>query len=262
MLGLPLRGQAQALGAASPDLKIDAKAQTTCADRLQIMRHVNLSVRERPASSMLRSFPGLRHMWNSCPAGGSSAVAMKAHLAKYLSSLEEATAVRFLTRRMATAAWKDRSDISFLTYLHDFPTKLLRPMSDRPFSSGLLMKKAIHGSSSGAVHLGARVAAGLAVSIFPYGFFARVLAVRHIDLEVEWMRHAPLAAEKFGVVLQNLTPLPAMSLSPPALRHDGHLESATSPLNQSAPWLRRHVFCAVKGTIVCSRPCSNLRRRC
>ena len=38
--------------------------------------------------------------------------------------------------------------------------------------------------------------------------------------------------------LQNLSPLPAMSISPPELRHDGHLESATSLLNQSAPWLR------------------------
>ena len=208
MLGLPLHGQTHAFGVALPELKIDAKPQAT---RLRIMRHLNLSVRERgmfcafylqstyayafsvhwptkeamhrhrrmlsralyPARAwidmralpevlrflriapvvapehlavkaaiglvsrllapnhvswetalsrlppaivqqlgcMLRLFPGLRQVWNSCCNGKSAATAMKAHLIKFLDTLEEVAAVGFLTRRMATAAWKDRSDI-------------------------------------------------------------------------------------------------------------------------------------------------------
>ena len=46
MLGLPLHGQAQ-FGVTLPKVKIDAKPHATCAARLRIMRHLNLSVRER-----------------------------------------------------------------------------------------------------------------------------------------------------------------------------------------------------------------------
>ena len=47
MLGLPLHGQTHAFEVVLPELKTDAKPQATCAARLRIVRHLNLSVRER-----------------------------------------------------------------------------------------------------------------------------------------------------------------------------------------------------------------------
>ena len=39
--------------------------------------------------------------------------------------------------------------------------------------------------------------------------------VSHISvLEIEWMRHVPLAAASFGIVLQRLSPLPAVCRFP------------------------------------------------
>ena len=48
-------------------------------------------------------------------------------LAKYIGLIEEERAIAFLTRRMASAAWKDGWDISFLTLLHALPHKTVAP---------------------------------------------------------------------------------------------------------------------------------------
>ena len=53
------------------------------------------------------------------------------------------------------------------------------------------------------------------------------------------MRHVPIGAAALGVHTSSLPSLPVMLPSPPALRHDGHLDSATALLRQSAPWLQR-----------------------
>ena len=74
---------------------------------------------------------------------------------------------------------------------------------------------------------------------FPCGFFAGALSQAHLNLEIEWMRHVPIGAAALGVHTSLLPSLPVMLPSPPALRHDGHLDSATTLLRQSAPWLQR-----------------------
>ena len=53
------------------------------------------------------------------------------------------------------------------------------------------------------------------------------------------MRHVPIGAAALGVHTSSLPSLPVMLPSPSALRHDGHLDSATALLRQSAPWLQR-----------------------
>ena len=163
------------------------------------------------------------------------ATAMKAHLVKYLDTLEKVTAVGFLTRRMATAARKDRSDISFLTFLHDLPHKVVLPnvrqavlkwALDDESDTWFLLRR--HWTRASLCACGC----GLSSKFFPNGFFAGVIALCHIDIEIKWMRHAPHAAISLGI-----QPLPP--LSPPELRHERHLESATALLNTSAPWLKR-----------------------
>ena len=81
----------------------------------------------RVLSRLFYAFPRIREVWNSCPGSGQPAAAMKTHLAKYIGLIEEERAIAFLTRRMATAAWKDRSDISFLILLHALPHKTVAP---------------------------------------------------------------------------------------------------------------------------------------
>ena len=75
--------------------------------------------------------------------------------------------------------------------------------------------------------------------LFPCGFFAGAPSQAHLNLEIEWMRHVPIGAAALGVHTSSLPSLPVMLPSPPALRHDGRLDSATALLRQSAPWLQR-----------------------
>ena len=82
---------------------------------------------EQVLGRLFYAFPCIREVWNSCPGSGQPAAAMKTHLAKYIGLIEEERAIAFLTRRMATAAWKDRSDISFLSLLHSLPHKTVAP---------------------------------------------------------------------------------------------------------------------------------------
>ena len=92
------------------------------------------------------AFPRIREVWNSCPGSGQPAAAMKTHLAKYIGLIEEERAIAFLTRRMATAAWKDRSDISFLTLLHSLPHKTVAPTVRQAVLKWALTRKATLGS--------------------------------------------------------------------------------------------------------------------
>ena len=145
---------------------------------------------------------------------------------------------------MATATWKDRSDISFLTFFTTCLTRLLRQMFVRQVSNGLWVTKVTRGSyfgAAGPAHLS---------KYFPNGFFAGVLALRHIDIEIEWMRHAPLAA-----------PLPTMSISPPELRHEGHLSTKSAAV-QLKPSSGDGDNCRLGNStaVVCpSWPCTQLR---
>ena len=188
------------------------------------------------------AFPRTREVWNSCPGSGQPAAAMKTHLAKYIGLIEEKRAIAFLTRRMATAAWKDRSDISFLTLLHSLPHKTVAPTVrqavqkwafDEESDTWFLIRR--HWTRLSVCACGC----GADSKLFPCGFFAGALSQAHLNLEIEWMRHVPIGAAALGVHTSSLPSLPVMLPSPPALRHDGHLDSATALLRQSAPWLQR-----------------------
>ena len=167
---------------------------------------------------------------------------MKTHLAKYIGLIEEERAIAFLTRRMATAAWKDRSDISFLILLHALPHKTVAPTVrqavlkwafDEESDTWFLIRR--HWTRQSVCVCGC----GADSKLFPCGFFAGALSQAHLNLEIEWMRHVPIEAAALGVHTSSLPSLPVMLPSPPALRHDGHLDSATTLLRQSAPWLQR-----------------------
>ena len=188
------------------------------------------------------AFPRIREVWNSCSGSGQPTAAVKTHLAKFIGLIEEERAIAFLTRRMATAAWKDRSDISFLTLLHSLPHKTVAPTVrqavlkwafDEESDTWFLIRR--HWTRLSVCACGC----GADSKLFPCGFFAGALSQAHLNLEIEWMRHVPIGAAALGVHTSSLPLLPVMLPLPLALRHDGHLDSATALLRQSAPWLQR-----------------------
>ena len=187
-------------------------------------------------SRLFYAFPRIREVWNSCPGSGTAA-AIKTHLAKYIGLIEEERAIvpnsPYGHRRL------EGSIVHFFLNSPSCIATLLRLLFGRLSSSGLLTRKATLGSLLGAIGQGCRcvpVDVVLTANSFLVAFSRAPLTV---NLEIEWMRHVPIGTAALGVHTSSLPPLPVMLPSPPALRHDGHLDSATTLLRQSAPWLQR-----------------------